>query len=493
MKLTNLLTGLPILRLSGDAETEITSVVHDSRKAVPGSLFIALRGTRFDGQNFINDALTRGATAVMMEAAAWEAMPEKPPVSVILVEDTQKMLPAIGKRFYNDPSSRLRLIGVVGTNGKTTSTFLIRSILEEAGFKTGIIGTIHNIVGERILSTRNTTPGPLELQEIFSEMVKEGVKYVVMEVSSHAIALGRVEGLTFAGGVFTNITQDHLDFHHTFEEYFRVKSSFFRNLSADAQAVINIDDPHGAEVVKLTPAHTLTFGLSPQAQIRAEEVKKSMTGTEYILVTPKGKIEIQMNLIGDFNVHNSLGALGMGLGLGIDLNTLKRGISKVTGVPGRFQTIPGGKDFTVVVDYAHSPDGLENLLKTARSLTKNRVITVFGCGGDRDKGKRPIMGRIAARLSDITIITNDNPRSEDPLLIAEEIKRGYLEGGNPANYQIILDRKEAIKEAIALAKPGDMVIIAGKGHENYQIFADRTVHFDDRETAIAALEERMHG
>lgn len=505
MRLQDLLKDLPVLSVQGDLDLDISSVVQDSRKASPGSLFIAVKGAEIDGHRFIKDAISRGALAVMVDedssaracAELGKAVdsvngPERP-VCLVMVADTRKLLFSIGNTFYQQPASHLKLIGVVGTNGKTTSTFLLQSILETAGKNTGLLGTISSIFGEKVRSTKNTTPGPLELQELFAQMVQENMEYVVMEVSSHAIAQERIAGLNFVGGVFTNITQEHLDYHHTFEEYLRVKSSFFHDLSEGAFAVINIDDPHGSKIIKGTAAQVLTYGLSAKAQIWAEQIEKSMEYTKFVLVTPIGRLDLKLNLIGDFNIYNALGAVGSSIALGIDLETIKRGLERVTHIPGRFQTVPGGQGYTVVIDYAHTPDGLENLLRTARILTTNRLITVFGCGGDRDRGKRPLMGEISARYSDFSLITNDNPRSEDPAAIAAEIEEGFIGHDQVGKYQIILDRKRAIKEAIFMAEPGDMVVIAGKGHENYQIIAGQTIHFDDREVASAALKERNNG
>lgn len=492
MKLKALLAELPVEEFRGDAEVEITSVEYDSRRVSPGTLFIALRGSKADGHDYIQEAVARGAIAVLAE----EPRGVEGAAGLILVKNTRQLLPAIGRIFYHDPAARLQLLGVVGTNGKTTSTFFLRSILEAASRPTGLVGTIHHLCGGKAEASGNTTPGPLDLQRLFAGMLKEGVDYVVMEVSSHALALGRVDGLTFAGGIFTNITPDHLDFHRSFDEYLQVKTGFFTNLPPEAPAVINIDDPHGRYILDRTSGRKFTYGLSPAAAIRAEEMEMTIKGSAFTANTPWGKRRISLKLPGLFNVYNALGALGLALALGVDLETAGRGLEGLAGVPGRFQLIPGAEDFSVVVDYAHTPDGLENILRTARALTKNRLLVVFGCGGDRDRGKRPEMGKIAARLADLTIITSDNPRSEDPAAIAGEIAEGYRAeilalGRDPdESCRVILDREEAIREAVFAARPGDMLVIAGKGHENYQVFRDRTVPFDDREVAAAALRER---
>lgn len=495
MKLKALLEQLPVEEFRGDAEVEVTAVEYDSRLVSPGALFIALRGSKADGHDYLQEAAARGAVAVLAEEARGLAGS----VNLILVKDTRKLLPAIGRIFYNDPAARLQLLGVVGTNGKTTSTYFLRSILEAAGRPTGLVGTIHHLFGGKAETSGNTTPGPLDLQRLFAGMVKEGTDCVVMEVSSHALALGRVEGLTFAGGIFTNITPDHLDFHRSFDEYLQVKTGFFSQLPPEAPAVINLDDPHARYILDRTSGRKFTYGLSPAAVICAEEIEMTIKGSAFTANTPWGKRRIILQLPGRFNIYNALGALGLALALGVDLETAGRGLESLTGVPGRFQLIPGTDDFAVVVDYAHTPDGLENILRTARALTKNNLLVVFGCGGDRDRGKRPEMGRIAARLSDLAIITSDNPRSEDPATIAREIEEGFLAearalGRDPArSYRVVLDREEAIREAVFAARPGDMLVIAGKGHENRQIFRDRAVPFDDREVAAAALRGRAQG
>lgn len=486
MKLKQALKGLSVLELKGDPETEISSVVTNSQQVRPGALFIALQGSLLDGHMYVSDAVARGATTVVIE----KPVKVEEGINTILVENTNKAQAIIGRNFYDNPASKLKIIGITGTKGKTTTTFLIRSILEQAGYKTGLIGTIYNIIDDKRLPTRNTTPASLELQSLLSKMVEVGTDYVVMEVSSHAIALERIEGLSFFRGIFTNITRDHLDFHQTFEEYFKVKSQFFTALPKEAKAIINIDDPRAKEIIKLTDAKVLSYGLVPEAEIRAEQVKSTMKNTEFDLITPWGNTHLRLNLIGKFNVYNALAAIGTGFSLGIDPKKIYEGLEKLQGVPGRFELVPGSKEYTVVVDYAHTPDSLKNILYTARALVKNRVITVFGCGGNRDRGKRPIMGKIVADLSDYAIITNDNPRREDPKIIAEQIKAGFTQQDNPKNYEIILDREAAIRKAISIAKKGDMVIIAGKGHEAYQDFGDYVIHFDDKQIAELAIKEK---
>lgn len=490
MRLRALMAGLEHTLVQGDPEIEITGVNVDSRRVKPGDLFICVRGTKADGHDFLPDALAAGAVAALVDrTAAWSG-----DMAVVAVENVQEILPEVAARFHGYPARRLSMIGVVGTNGKTTTTYLIRSILETAGFSVGLIGTIQNLIKNRSLPAANTTPGPLELQALLAAMAEEGCSHVVMEVSSHAIALGRTRGCSFAGGVFTNITQDHLDFHRTFTEYLRVKKSFFADLPESGWAVINGDDPQAAEFLSATGARRLTYGLRPENAIRAERVQVRMDGVSYRAVTPEGSGDLRLHFTGHFNVYNSLGALGAGLAAGLDLPVIIRGLEAVSGVPGRFQLVPTGMDFGVVVDYAHTDDGLDNLLRTARQLTRGRLLVVFGCGGDRDRGKRPLMGKVAARYADLVLVTSDNPRSEDPVSIIKEIEPGLTGAGKvPGEYRLIPDREQAIRAAIAEAGTNDLVVIAGKGHETYQQFATETIHFDDREVVAAALEDRKHG
>ncbi|MGE5598997.1 MAG: UDP-N-acetylmuramoyl-L-alanyl-D-glutamate--2,6-diaminopimelate ligase [Bacteroidota bacterium] len=476
--------------VQGNLQTEITGITSDSRAVKPGDLFVCVRGSKYDGHAFVADALASGAAAVIAE----EIPPGIGGCPLIVVPSVSSILGCLGARFHGEPASRLRLIGVVGTNGKTTSTYLIRSVLQAAGHRVGLIGTIQNLIGDRAVPAYNTTPGPLELQALLAEMVAAGCDYAVMEVSSHAIAQERTRGCQFAAGLFTNITQDHLDYHKTFAEYLRVKRSFFTVLPATARAVINGDDPEAAGFLAATEAGTLTYGLGPANQVRAEDVEVTRHGVSFEAVTPAGRARLRLHLTGNFNVYNSLGALGIGLAFGLDLPTAVRGLEAVTGVPGRFQIVPGGEGYSVVVDYAHTEDGLDNLLRTARQLTPGRLIVVFGCGGDRDRGKRPLMGRVAAAYADLIFVTSDNPRSEDPAAIIAEIEAGLRAAGKrPGEYRLIADRSLAIRAAVAAAASDDLVVIAGKGHETYQIFADRTIHFDDREVAAAAMEDRRHG
>ncbi|HHW11734.1 MAG TPA: UDP-N-acetylmuramoyl-L-alanyl-D-glutamate--2,6-diaminopimelate ligase [Firmicutes bacterium] len=487
MKLKTILNGIAIRQFSGDPEVEISSVVTNSQAVTPGALFIALRGSRHDGHHFIDEAVAKGASAVMVE----EPVSVAAGVCVVQVEDTQSAQTIVGKNFYGDPAAKLKLIGITGTKGKTTTAFMIASILQAAGFKVGLIGTNYYLVNGEKLPSVNTTPASLELHRLFAEMVKGQTEYVVMEVSSHAIALGRIAGLEFYRGVFTNITRDHLDFHQTFEEYLKVKTKFIADLSPlTAKAIINVDDPYGPQIAAATAADVITYGLSSDARVRAENIKMTMRETSFDLVSPEGCFPLRLNLIGRFNVYNALAASSLGLSLGLNGEVIRSGLARLEGVSGRFELVPTPGDYTVVIDYAHTPDSLKNLLQTARALVKNRLITVFGCGGNRDQGKRPLMGGIAAELSDYTIITNDNPRWEDPAAIAEQIKAGFLEKKPDGNVTVLLDRGEAIRQAVMMAETGDMVVIAGKGHETYQDFGSYKIHFDDKEAVLAAAKEK---
>jgi UDP-N-acetylmuramoyl-L-alanyl-D-glutamate--2,6-diaminopimelate ligase len=490
VKLSELIGNVTIEKALGSLELEITGITQDSRDVKTGDLFICIKGARYDGHLFIKQAAEMGAVAALVEDLPSETFG----LTIIKVPSVVQILKEVAGIFYGYPDRKLKLIGIVGTNGKTTTTYLMKSILEAAGLKVGLIGTIGNLVAEQKLETHNTTPGVLELQRLFAQMVQAGVEYVVMEVSSHSIAQGRVAGLAFRYGIFTNITQDHLDYHGTFEEYLRVKTKFFVDLPNTSWAAINSDDPRSNYIIDRTVAKVMTYGIEKQSTVKAEGIQLAPTGASYTAVTPLGKIKLDLKLTGFFNVYNSLSCLTAALSMGIAPDTIKLGLETVTGVPGRFQLVPGTVKFGVIVDYAHTPDGLENILKTGRGLSPRRLLLVFGCGGDRDRTKRPIMGAIAAKMADFTIITSDNPRSEEPGQIIREIEVGFKQSSVSAQYIMEVDRASAIKKIITMAEPGDLVLIAGKGHETYQIFADHTIHFDDREVAAKVLKEiNNHG
>ncbi|HHW55738.1 MAG: UDP-N-acetylmuramoyl-L-alanyl-D-glutamate--2,6-diaminopimelate ligase [Bacillota bacterium] len=492
--LGKLLAGLEVQGVSGSTDTTITGITYDSRRAKPGNLFVCIEGFRQDGHDFIPEAIEKGCTAVVVQ----KDVPVPEGVTLVRVPDTRLALAHLAAAFYHHPSRKLRLIGVTGTNGKTTTTHLIAAILREAGYKIGLIGTIHNRIGEETFPVERTTPEALDLQELFFRMVEAGVDYCVMEVSSHALSLQRVAYSEFDLGVFTNISQDHLDFHQTLDDYLAAKEKLFTQLGQPGAkrgtkaAVINVDDPRGREVAGRCPVPCLGFGLGEEADLRAVDVEMGLQGVKFTARGQGKELHLNLKLTGIFSVYNALAAIGVGLTEGIEPEVIARALARVPGVPGRFESIDEGQDFSVIVDYAHTPDSLENVLKAAAEFVKGRRIVVFGCGGDRDRTKRPIMGRIAAENADHVIITSDNPRSEDPLAIIADIEPGVKAGGKGAAvYEVIPDRKEAIAAAIAMARKGDMVILAGKGHETYQIIGDKTLPFDDREVAREALRRKI--
>ncbi len=479
-------------------QREVTNLVQDSRKASPGAVFVAVRGFHSDGHQFISQAVRQGAAAVVAEEQARIDVPDGTPV--VRVPDSRRALARLAARFYEYPSRRLALAGITGTNGKTTTSYLVRSIIEAAGHTAGLIGTIDYRIGNTVYPAPNTTPESLDLQRLLAEMAGRGVNYCVMEVSSHALALGRTDGCEFRAAAFTNLTQDHLDFHETMEAYFQAKLLLFSGLAPDAAAIVNKDDARAGDIIANTRARVVTFGLSQQADIRpASPVDHGLGGLAFAASTPAGAINIESPLVGRHNIYNILTAIGMGLALGFPRDAVAAGISTMKAVPGRMEQVDAGQPFGVFVDYAHTEDALIRLLEAVREVAAKRVITVFGCGGDRDRAKRPRMGAAALAGSDIVIVTSDNPRTEDPLAIIAEIERGMDSGhkvsgpetfaaqGGPTPYLVIPDRAEAIDTAVSLAALGDIVVLAGKGHEDYQIVGIAKHHFDDREQARMAI------
>lgn len=493
--LQELIKLLPEARISGDCNLWVTDVVYDSRKVTPGALFICLTGSKADGHNYLSQAKELGAVAIIAEKAV-----DIQGITVISVSDTRTVMQELAPYFFDYPSRKLRVIGVTGTNGKTTTTYLIKSVLEEAGYKTGVIGTIRTMIGNRSLPVKNTTPNVIVLQSLLAEMVKEAVEYAVMEVSSHALALNRIAGCEFDAAIFTNMTRDHLDFHGTLENYAKAKSLLFKSLQEAAScksgksAVINADDPAGAVMQAAAACKVMTYGINSQADITAENISIGARGASFMLKTKQEKIPLSLKITGRFNIYNVLGAVGALIAEGIDIPVIKKALESFSSVDGRFELVDAGQDFAVIVDFAHTPDGLENILHTARQFAKDKLILVFGCGGDRDRTKRPIMGKLAAKYADIIIATSDNPRSEDPEAILAEIEAGILADLTPGKkYENIAERKQAIKRAIELAKPNDIVIIAGKGHETYQILKDWTIDFDDRLVVRELLRSEIDG
>jgi UDP-N-acetylmuramoyl-L-alanyl-D-glutamate--2,6-diaminopimelate ligase/murE/murF fusion protein len=491
--LEELIRVIPEAKIQGRKDRMICHLAHDSRKVIPGTLFICFSGAKADGHQFIMQARQKGAVAVLVEKEV-EEIPEG--LTVIRVGDTRAVVRVLAPYFYDYPARKLRMIGITGTNGKTTTTYLLKSIFNHAGYKVGIIGTIQVLIEETVLPTANTTPDVIDLQGILAQMVDAGMDYVVMEVSSHALALDRIAGCEFDVGIFTNITQDHLDFHQTFENYLAAKTRLFQLISSGnfykekKAAIINVDDPASASIRKETHCRTITYGLEERADLTALNTNIQANGTGFDLKGEFGVLPIAMKITGKFNVYNVLAAVGAAQAEGIGNELIKIALEKFQSVPGRFELVNAGQDFTIIIDYAHTPDGLENILKTAQQIAMRRIIVVFGCGGDRDRTKRPIMGKLAAIYGDVIIATSDNPRSEDPSAILSEIEVGIQAGlTSDKLYEKIVDRRQAISKALHLAKQNDIVIIAGKGHENYQILKDRTIHFDDKEVAMEIVGE----
>lgn len=465
-------------------DVPITGLAHDSRVVRPGDAFVCYPGNVTDGHRYIPQALDAGASGLIVENA--DQVP--PGIPAIVVPDGRLALAEVADYFYGHPSGRLLTVGVTGTKGKTTTTYLVRSVLEAAGLPTGLVGTVNYIVGGRPEPIQRTTPESLDLQELFHRMVETGDRAAVMEVSSHALALKRVHTVDFDLAVFTNLGHDHLDFHHTMDEYRETKGLLFRTLTSGAKAIINLDDPSGAYFIECCTVPVTTYGLRPEADVRAAEITVRPSGTSYLAITPVGEVWVNLKLTGLFNVFNSLAAFAAGISLGASLSDVKRGLESVAGVPGRFETVDAGQDFTIVVDYAHTAESLRNALETARSFTQGRLIVAFGCGGDRDRTKRPAMGQVAGQLAEVVILTSDNPRTEDPDAIIRDIVPGVVEAGRrPGEFIVEPDRRRAIETAVAMGRRGDVLLLAGKGHETYQDFGKHKTHFDDREVAREAV------
>jgi len=496
MPTTTLLDALPDKTVLGSLPAGVTGVAYDSRKVAAGALFVAIPGFKQDGRKFAADALGRGAAVVVAEGA--DPLPGSAAARV-LVPSSRKALARLADAYHGHPSRRLNVIGITGTNGKTTTSLLVEALLGAGGRPTGVVGTIQYRVGDQAEAASQTTPEALELQALLARMVEARVGGVAMEVSSHALSLSRVDGIEFDVAVFTNLTQDHLDFHKTLEAYRDAKARLFGLLARSRKprraAVVNVDDPAGAAMICAAEAdpqvRILTFGLRAPAQLRPRRWESGMDGITLEVVIPGGEISITSALVGEHNVMNLLGAVGVGLALEMEPAQIGRILSGVATVPGRFERVEAGQPFLVVVDYAHTPDALENVLATARKLLTPgaRLGVVFGCGGDRDRGKRPIMGGIAARLADRAWVTSDNPRSERPEAILAEIETG-IPATAAGRHESVADRRRAIEGAVAWAREGDVVVIAGKGHETYQIVGSEVLPFDDREVARTALVER---
>lgn len=476
MLLSELIQGVDYAGVTGDTAVDVTSIVLDSRKVTKGALFAALRGFAVDGNLFAPDAVRKGAVAVLTDGTL-----DISGATVVRVPDARRVMALLADRFYGSPQESLVMTGVTGTNGKTTTTYMVKSIFEAGGMGCGVIGTIKHIVGKRNIQSLNTTPEAPDIHAMLADMVAAKQTACAMEVSSHSLSLSRVSGIRFRAAAFTNLTRDHLDFHSDFQSYLDAKSILFANLSGDATAVINRDDPSADHIIAISKnANVITFGESEKSDIRPVFMKLGPKETNLILALPGGEISIILPIPGRFNVSNAMAAAGIGLASGLPAEIVARGLETVKTVRGRYEIVDEGQPFVVIVDYAHTPDALERILSSAREITAGRLISIFGCGGDRDRGKRPMMGGISTRIADISVVTSDNPRTEDPIAIIDDIIPGIDAG---ASYEIVPDREEAIGRALALAKPGDTVVIAGKGHEDYQIVGTEKRHFDDAEIA----------
>jgi len=474
-------------------ETKITGIAYDSRRIERGNIFVACKGYKDDGKNYVSQVLGKGAVAIVTDEKISNATNTTLPL--ILVSDTRDALAKLATNFYHNPADKLLLIGVTGTNGKTTITYLLESILATAGQKVGVVGTVNYRLAKKIFPISLTTPESVDLQKILSWMKREKANTVVMEVSSHALVQKRIQGCIFDIAIFTNLTREHLDFHQTMEEYFAAKTKLFTELNTDVKkkfpkfAIINFDCPWGERLINLVKVPVISYGIKKEANFRADEIKLNKNGSFFILQSSEqGRYPVRFPLLGKYNISNALAATSAAYALGINLKKIVHGLERIKPIPGRLERVDLGQSFTVIIDYAHSDDALANVLATLQEICSGRIITVFGCGGDRDRSKRPRMGEVASRLSNFVFITTDNPRSEDPQRIALDIEVGTHRTGKN-NYEVILDRYEAIKKALYFAQPDDFVLIAGKGHENYQIFADRTIPFSDKEVARNVLTE----
>ncbi len=487
MKLSALLSQVATIKTEGSLDREITAITYDSRRVKPGTLFVALKGEKVDGAAFVEKAVAAGAEAVVSEDAEIRTR-----ATNITVADARNALADLGAAFFQHPARALKIAGVTGTNGKTTTAFLIKHICEAVLLRCGLIGTVRYEVGDRILPASRTTPESLDLHDLLWQMRSAGCKAAVMEVSSHALMQARVRGVEFDAAVFTNLTQDHLDYHKTMEAYFEAKTRLFSGLAQQTkkkgQAVINLDDRYGAMLAQRfgKEVPVVTYGVGVHADFRASNVRIDFHGTSYQLDAGGRSYLVRLPLIGQFNVYNSLAALAAANAMGVDVRSGVLALANATAVPGRLEAVPAQRQFRIFVDYAHTDDALLNVIKTCRELNPGRLIVVFGCGGNRDKTKRPRMGAVVDQHADYGIVTSDNPRKEDPLAIIEDIKPGMKRG----SFEIIPDRREAIFKAVAMAQPRDIILIAGKGHETYQEFADHTAPFDDAAVAREALEAK---
>jgi len=484
MTLRDLLYGLTPEPVSA---VPVSGLAIHSKRVRSGDLFVAVRGASADGHEFIDEAIQRGASAIVAER-----LPASTPglCPCVVVPDSKAALAAMAAKFYGRPSKRLKLLGVTGTNGKTTTTYLLKSVLEASGASTGLLGTIQYQIGDRMVPSGNTTPGPLELQRFFAQMVAEGLQWCAMEVSSHALAQNRIAGLELEAAIFSNLGSDHLDYHKTIEAYAAAKRRLFDYLKPDGIAVINADDPFGRTLAETLPNHrVITYAVEHHARVRVRMVECSWQGTYVLLETPWGVVPLTSPLLGRHNVSNMAAAAATLLALGVSATAIQRGLSELRPIPGRLERVPHDGNINVLIDYAHTADALRLVLLALRELTRGRLIVVFGCGGNRDETKRPIMGRMASLLADQVLLTSDNPRQEPPLAILRQIQSGFAPGFS--QFQVVPEREQAIALGLSMAQPGDTVLIAGKGHESYQIFDHVTIPFSDRDVVGRLLDMRQ--
>ena len=475
MKLSEVLKGLEEVSVRGDLEIEVPDITYDSRKVKNGDMFVAIIGFKTDGHNFIESAIQNGAKIIVMQEGCFDigVIPEG--ITIVLSKDTRLMLPKIACNFFKNPTREFKVVGVTGTKGKTTTTYMIKSILEQAGKKVGLIGTISNYIGDKCIEAERTTPESLDLQRMFREMADNKVDVAVMEVSSHSLALDRVWGIDFDIGIYTNLTQDHMDFHKTFDNYLEAKAKLF---TICKEGFVNCDDMYARKLMNIATCPITTYGIDNNPFVSARDIIITNSYSDFKVPLNKVVTRIKVGIPGRFTVYNALAALCACSKLGASVEDMIAGLEKVK-VPGRSEVVPTTRNFTVIVDYAHTPDSLENILKASKVYTKGKIICVFGCGGDRDTAKRPMMGEISGKLAGYTVITSDNPRTEKPEDIVSQIEEGIKK--TSGKYKVIVDRKKAIEHALRKAEKGDLILIAGKGHETYQEINGEKHHFDDRE------------
>ncbi len=469
MKLIELVETSNVIETYGNTDIEIKHVCANSADVTVGSVFVAIKGFKTDGHKYILDAVSKGAAAIITEDYTDVGIPQ------IVCNNTRKALAYAGAKYYGEPAKSFKLIGVTGTNGKTTTTYLVKSVLEFSGYKVGLIGTNQNMIGNRVIETERTTPESIDLHKLFKQMADENVDYVIMEISSHSLSLDRVYGLEFEVGAFTNLTQDHLDFHETMENYAEAKSQLFKMCKI---GLVNADDEYVDLVTKDATCKVVKYGINKKSTLEGKNINLSQKGVMFDVETPFGKSQVRLGIPGKFSVYNAMAAIGICQHVGIGIGDIAKALMLANGVVGRAEVVNIPSNYTVMIDYAHTPDGLENIINTVKGFCKGRVVTVFGCGGDRDRTKRPIMGRVAGELSDFCVVTSDNPRSEQPSKIIDDILEGIKDTG--VEYEVIESRKDAIKYAMENAKENDVIILAGKGHETYQILNTGTIEFDER-------------